>query len=158
MIQHPKYKNSKVDCDGYTFDSKDEMHYYQYLKKLWVQGSVTAFDMQPKVVLIPAITLFDGTKQKEISYKPDFYVEYLGGYREMVDLKGFGTQQGILRRKLYNWLSVQKGSSVYNIPLRWIARNLKHGDANGFIDYDVLQKIRAKAKKDKIAQNQFKAV
>lgn len=146
-MSQTKYKSKKCVHDCIVFDSKDEMLYYIVLKQRLAEGAVKRFRCQPKLELIPAITLFDGTKQRPVTYTPDFYVEYVSGYRQYVDVKGFSTQQGELRRKLYNWLSVQESSPVYNIPLQWVARNIKHGDADGFIDYDVLQKKRRDSKK-----------
>lgn len=122
------------------------MHYYIYLCRLKAEGLVTKFELQPKVVLIPSITCFDGSRQREITYKPDFYVEYVSGYRSMVDMKGFSTQQGILRRKMYNWLERQTDSVIHNIPLQWVARSIKYGDEDGFIAYDLLQKRRRENK------------
>ena len=141
-----KYNNTKVEYDGHKFDSVDECKYYQYLCKKKQEGFVKEFELQPHIVLIPAVKTIDGANQRAVTYTPDFYVTYIDGGREYIDVKGFSTQQGDLRRKLYNYL-VATGKWIHRIPLRWVSASKKWGDASGFLNYDDLAKKRKNAKK-----------
>lgn len=141
MIKKTKYKNKKVEHDGIMFDSKDEMLYYQFLQGRLAEGKIKCFSIQPKYILIPKFEYF-GQKRRETTYTPDFLVEYENGDKIAIDIKGFSTQQGDLRRKLYE-------HENQNIKLIWITRNIKYGDEYGWIDYDLLKKLRSKAKKEK---------
>jgi len=134
-----KYKSKKVTEDGITFDSHEESEYYKYLLKLKAEGKILNFELQPKYVLIPKFEKY-GKTHRETTYTPDFLIYHLDGTEELIDVKGFSTQQGELRRKLFD--------SLYpNIKLIWIARSLKYGNEDGWIEYGELQKIRKKNKK-----------
>lgn len=148
-MNQTKYKNSKVIIDNIKFDSKEEGRYYECLKKRFNAGELK-FHLQPIVTLVPSFKLPCGALQRAITYAPDFLIDYADGGYEYVDIKGMATQAGILRRKLYNYLLSQL--PVENqIPLKWIASSYKYGDADGWIDFDELQKIRSKNRREKTA-------
>jgi hypothetical protein len=133
-----KYKAEKIVIDAITFDSKDEALYYQYLLKRKAKGEILNFELQPKYTLIPTFKK-NGKTSRAITYTPDFLIYHLDGSTELIDVKGFGTQQGELRRKLFD----------YNYPelkLTWVARSLKYGQ-DGWIEYSELQKKRRENKK-----------
>lgn len=136
-----KYKSKKVKADGYTFDSKDEFLYYESLKKRTINNEIRGFELQPKYILIPAFEKL-GKKYKAITYTPDFRVTHVDGSVELIDVKGYSTQQGELRHKLFNFF-------YPDLKLTWVSRNLKWGDEYGFIDYFELNKIRRVNKKTK---------
>ena len=136
-----KYNSNKINIDGYTFDSKDEGKYYEYLKGLKAQGQIINFELQPKFELIPKFEKA-GKRYQAITYSADFTIYHINGEVEYVDIKGLETQQGILRGKLFNW-------KYPDLKLTWIARSLKYGDEHGWIEYDKLKKLRAKNKKVK---------
>ena len=140
-----KYNNRKVEYDGHNFDSIDECKYYQYLLTQKEKGLVTEIELQPRIVLIPAVITITGEKQRAIPYTPDFYVVYTTGYAEYVDVKGFSSQQGELRRKLYNFLIAKK--HLPPVYLRWVSASKKWGGESGFLDYDDLMRKRNDAKK-----------
>lgn len=146
MIKGTKYKSKKVTVDGITFDSKDESEYYKCLKIKFSKGEIKNFELQPKFQLVPKFKKL-GKNYMAITYKPDFRVYHLDGTEELVDIKGFSTQQGELRYKLFNY-------RYQDLKLSWLARNLKYGDKYGFIDYFELKKIRKKNKKLKEKQNE----
>lgn len=129
-----KYNSSKVAIDSFMFDSKDEGMYYLYLKERLKQGKIQKFVCQPKYELIPKFEK-DGYKYRAISYTPDFEVTHLDGTIECIDVKGFSTQQGEIRRKLFDF-------RYPLIQLTWVSRSLKYGDENGWIDYDELLRKR----------------
>lgn len=141
-----KYNNTKVEYDGHKFDSVDECKYYQYLCGEVMAGRVKEIELQPRITLIPNFTDLSGKKQRGTTYTPDFCVTYQDNSREYIDVKGFSSQQGELRKKLYDYL-VSAGRWIHRIPLRWVSASKKWGDASGFIDYDDLAKKRKNAKK-----------
>lgn len=136
-----KYKSRKITVDGYTFDSIDESKYYQALLIKKAKDEIINFEMQPKFILIPGFKK-QGKTYRSMTYTPDFLIYHLDGAEELIDIKGFSTQQGELRYKLFNYFYQDK-------KLTWLARNLKFGDKYGFIDYFELKKIRAKNNKTK---------
>lgn len=136
-----KYNAKKVVVDGITFDSKDEALFYEYLKEQKKEGNVLSFMLQPTYTLIPSFQK-KGKKYREATYTPDFKVHYKDGGVLVIDVKGFSTQQGELRRKLFEW-------RYPDLQLIWVTRNLKHGDEHGWIEYEELKAIRAKNKKAK---------
>lgn len=137
----PKYNNKKIEIDGIKFDSKDESLYYLYLKRLLEKGSITKFETQPKYELIPKFK-YQGKNRRAMTYSPDFRIFRADNSEYLVDVKSMGTstQQGELRRKLFEYFNP-------DIELIWICRNLKHGDLDGWIVYEDLKKIYRDAKK-----------
>ena len=142
-MPNTKYKSKKVTVDGYAFDSIDESKYYQALLIRKAKGEILNFEMQPKFILIPGFKK-QGKTFRAMTYTPDFLIYHIDGSEELIDVKGFSTQQGELRYKLFNYFYQDK-------KLTWVARNLKHGDKYGFIDYFELIKVRKKNKKSKEA-------
>lgn len=134
-----KLKNKKVTVCGIKFDSKAEANYYLYLKAEQQAGRVAGIALQPKIELQPKFDR-EGKHYKAITYTPDFFVEYSDGRCEYIDVKGTSTQQGELRRKLFLY--------KMDIPLRWVAQSNKYSQT-GWIDYDELQALRRKARKEK---------
>ncbi|MHC1683716.1 MAG: DUF1064 domain-containing protein [Clostridiaceae bacterium] len=135
----PKYNSKKIVIDGITFDSIDEARYYESLKKRKAKGEIENFELQPKYTLIESFKKYDKT-HRATTYTPDFLIYHLDGTEELIDVKGFSTQQGDLRRKLFD-------SRFPHLKLTWVARNLKYGDDYGFIDYFELKKLRRENKK-----------
>jgi hypothetical protein len=134
-----KYGSKKITVDGITFDSKDEAIYYEDLKKKKAKGEILNFELQPTYELIPKFRK-QGKLYRATTYTPDFLIYHLDGTEELIDVKGFSTQQGELRRKLFE----------FNFPdkkLTWVTRNLKHGDSCGWIEYEELKKVRREQKK-----------
>lgn len=139
MQGRSKYKAEKIVIDGITFDSKDEARYYEYLKLKKAKGLIKNFELQPKYTLIPSFKYF-GKTRRATTYTPDFLIYHLDDTEELVDVKGFSTQQGELRRKLFE-------SKFPNVKLTWIARSLKYGQ-DGWIEYEELKKKRRENKKN----------
>lgn len=142
-MANTKYKSKKITVDGYTFDSIDESKYYHALLVRKARNEILNFEMQPKFILIPGYKK-QGKVFRAMTYTPDFLIYHIDGSEELIDIKGFSTQQGELRYKLFNYFYQDK-------KLTWLARNLKYGDKYGFIDYFELKKIRGKNKKSKEA-------
>ncbi|MHC1731999.1 MAG: DUF1064 domain-containing protein [Bacteroidales bacterium] len=128
-----KYKSRKITVDGYTFDSIDEFRYYEYLLSKKAKGEILNFELQPKYILIPTFKKY-GKTHRAVTYTPDFLVYHNDGSKELIDVKGYSTQQGELRRKLFDYLK-------HEMKLTWISRSLKYSKT-GWIEYDELRKIR----------------
>lgn len=139
MKPRPKYKNEKVKYDGISFDSTAERDYFVHLLKLREKGMVEFIELQPRIILIPAFER-DGRKYRATTYTPDFRVVFTNKEELYIDVKGFSSQQGELRRKLFAYQN--------EIPLHWIAQSKKYSET-GWINYDELQRLRHEAKKMK---------
>lgn len=131
-----KYGNRKIVVDGISFDSKEEARYYELLKRKKAKGEIINFELQPRYILQPAFK-HNGKTIRSITYTADFLVYHLNGSEEVIDVKGMETQQGIMRRKMF-WHKFPE------LNLTWVCRNLKYGDADGWIEYDELKKRRKK--------------
>ena len=128
-----KYKSKKITVDGYTFDSIDEFRYYEYLLNRRSKGEILNFELKPKYTLIPSFRK-EGKLHRAVTYTPDFRIYHLDETEELIDVKGYSTQQGELRKKLFDYLNPSQ-------KLTWIARSLKYSET-GWIEYNELQKIR----------------
>ena len=139
-----KYNSKKVNVDGITFASKDEARYYEYLKDLKAKEKILNFELQPKFVIIPKFK-YQGKTEREATYALDFLVYNLDGTETYIDVKSLGTstQQGLLKYKLLKYQHSE-------LNFKWICRNKKYGDADGWIPYDELKKLYNKRKKEKI--------
>lgn len=133
-----KYKSQKVTVDGITFDSKDEAEYYRYLLMLKAKEKILNFELQPEYELIPKFKKH-GKSFRKTTYTPDFLVYHLDGSEELIDVKGFSTQQGELRKKLFDY-------KYPDVKLTWMAKSIKYGK-DGWIEYYELQKIRRENKR-----------
>lgn len=134
-----KYKNKKVIFEGITFDSKDEAAYYKVLLEKKAKGEILEIILQPKLELIPKFKI-NGKTIRATTYTPDFLVRYANEQEEYIDVKGYSTQQGELRRKLF----------LYRIGtnLKWVSKNKKYcTDGTGFVDYFELANLRKTSKK-----------
>lgn len=134
-----KYNAQKCNADGYEFDSKEEMRYYEYLKTLKAKEKILNFELQPKYTLLSAF-IYKGKRRQAMTYTPDFKVHHIDGTEELIDIKGFSTQQGDMRRKLFEYFYT-------DIKLVWISSSYKWGDVNGWITCEELKKIRKLNKK-----------
>ena len=127
-----------------VFDSIDEARYYDYLLDLQAKGMIRGFERQVRIELIPALTTFDGSKQRPICYVADFWVKYSSGYEIFVEVKGFANVLDLIKRKLYNYWSSKQAKQV---PLEWVSYSKKYGGETGFISYELLQKKRKENKR-----------
>lgn len=83
-----KYNNKKTWVDGVCFDSGMEARYYQSLKLLKEAGAIRGFCLQPEFVLQEG-----NAEDRAITYKADFIVFHNDGRAEIVDVKGYESQQ-----------------------------------------------------------------
>ena len=133
--------SKKTVIDGIVFDSKTEAEYYEYLKSLERDKKIYGLRCHP-VYILQAPAERHGKKYKAISYIADFeYWSEEEQTRVTVDVKGFAMEDAKLKRKLF----------AYKYPLyrlEWVAKSNKYS-TTGWIDYDELQKLRRKARKER---------
>jgi len=134
-----KYNSKKITLDGICFDSKDEAEYYKYLLQRKAKEEILNFELQPTYELIPKFKK-DGKSYRAMTYTPDYLIYHLDDSLELIDVKGFSTQQGDIRKKLFNY-------KYPDLKLTWIARSLKFGE-DGWIEYEDLKKKRRENKKN----------
>ena len=131
-----KYKSQSITLDGIRFQSKDEAKYYELLKRKKARGEILNFELQPKYVLQLGFTYF-GKNVRPIHYIGDFLIYHLDGTEEVIDIKGYATAEALNKRKIMQY-------THQNLKLTWLARSLKYGDADGWIEYDALKRRRKK--------------
>jgi hypothetical protein len=84
-----KYNASKASADGMEFDSTKERDRYLFLKQAEKNGIISNLELQPKYIILPAIT--DErvkrlkTKDKVESYTVQQPVRYTGDFRYVKD-------------------------------------------------------------------------
>lgn len=114
-MRYRKYKNTKINVDGMTFDSKKEAKRYQELSLLQKAGEISGLQTQVRYVLIPSqrevseeVYTRGENKgknkpgkllERECTYVADF-VYYKDGKVIVEDTKGFRTKEYIIKRKL----------------------------------------------------------
>ena len=140
-MKKPKYntstkKKDKPVYNGISFDSKDEMLYYQFLESEVEKKRIAHFDHQVKMVLIDKYQIFL-KKVMAAEIVIDFRVFLADGSVIYQDVKGFPSEKAKLQRKIFEWR--------YGVPLQWITHSNIDG---GWIDYDELKKRRAKRKRE----------
>jgi hypothetical protein len=99
-VKESKYRNNRVELDGYLFDSQKEANKYCELKILKQIGEVVRLELQPAFCLQDAYW-DDGKYVRPIIYKADFRVTYRDGRVEVIDTKGFRTKEYLLKKKLF---------------------------------------------------------
>lgn len=83
-----KYNNKKTWVDGICFDSKKEADYYSMLKVLKEAGEIKGFCRQPEFILVEG-----NVENRAITYKADFIVFHNDGRIEIIDVKGYESDQ-----------------------------------------------------------------
>lgn len=98
-----KYRNQKVNIDGYNFDSKAESKRYQELKLMQDVGLIKDLQLQPKFELIPTFKKNGKTYRKTV-YIADFsYFSITDNKTIVEDFKGFKTEIYRLKKKLFEY-------------------------------------------------------
>ena len=134
-------RSKKTVIDGIVFDSKTEAEYYEYLTQLNKAGKIYRLRCHPVYILQDPVERH-GKKYKAIKYIADF--EYWSEEEQInvvVDVKGYAMEDAKLKRKLF----------AYKYPfykLVWVAKSIKYSKT-GWIDYDELQRLRRKARKER---------
>lgn len=130
---------SRRTYDGIVFDSEMEMKYYRdVVLPKYNSGEIVKYDMQVPYELVPKFKK-DGKTVRSIVYKADFYIEYVDGRAEVIDIKGMADSVAKLKRKLFYY-------KYPDVNYIWITYVKKFG---GWVLYDDVQKLRRQEKKNK---------
>lgn len=134
-------RSKKTVIDGIVFDSKTEAEYYEYLKTLEKNKKIYRLRCHPTFILQEAFEQ-DGKKYKAIKYIADFaYWNDEEQTSVVVDVKGYAMEDAKLKRKLFAY-------KYSDWKLVWVAKSNKYSET-GWIDYDELQKLKRKARKER---------
>jgi hypothetical protein len=141
---HQQRKVKRTEFDGHVFDSGEELEFYRdYLKTGVYKSDIVGITLQPKYELLPKFEK-DGIKHRAITYKPDFYIEYMSKSgelcKEVIEIKGFSTPDFVMRRKMFDYRYPDLKLVVLSKAPK------KYG--GGFILMDELDKLRKEAKKN----------
>lgn len=98
-----KYKNVRVEVDGFKFDSKAEARYYGELKLRQIAGDIKYFLRQVPFHL-----------PGNIVYRCDFSVFENNGDIRYIDVKGVITDKYKMKKKLVEALYPIKIEEVFN--------------------------------------------
>jgi hypothetical protein len=93
-VKKLKYRNIIVVVDNIRFASKKEAKYYCELKLRLQAGEIIAFERQKPFSL-------DVNDKHICKYLADFIVLYKSGKVEIIDVKGFRTEEYKLKKKLF---------------------------------------------------------
>lgn len=96
LEKKPKYRNNRVKVDGILFDSQLEADYYSDLKLQLHAGVLAGFCRQPVFILQEGLG-----EVRPITYRADFIVFHLDGTYEIIDTKGFETEEFHLKQKMF---------------------------------------------------------
>lgn len=96
-----KYHARKTTVGGRTFDSKREAEVYLELLTQKQAGEIVRIAFQPQYTLLSAFKDNEGKKQRAITYTADFFVTFVDGHSEVIEVKGVRTRDYLLRKKLF---------------------------------------------------------
>ncbi len=97
-----KYNNTKIEYEGYTFDSIKEMNRYAELQLLVRAGEIYGLRLQPRYLLQEGFTDINNNKHLPITYIADFgYFEYNSDVEIVEDTKGMKTDVYRIKKKLF---------------------------------------------------------
>ena len=137
----PQKKKDKPVVDGYIFDSELESRFYAERIKPFLDVMIFDFKVHPKYELIPKTA-----KHSAIAYVADFELILANDRVTVIDVKGMATEAALIKRKVFEW-------RYPDLELLWICYSKIDG---GWINYDLLQKARAKRRKAKSRVQQIK--
>lgn len=142
-IQRTKYNvdmdAAKRTYDGKVFASVMEMRFYRDVVLPQVEsGQIKHYELQKPYELQPKFT-HNGKSVRPIVYVADFYLEYSDGRIEVIDTKGAADAKSKMKRKMMWYM-------YPDLTYRWITYVKKYG---GWVEYEVVQKLRKEAKKAK---------
>lgn len=106
-----KYKNVKVELDGFVFDSKREAMLYTSLKALERAGTIRALERQVKFPL-NALESTSLKATKVCFYIADFVCQDLDGRTCVYDAKGVKTAMYRLKKR---WFELQYGLRIIEV-------------------------------------------
>lgn len=109
-----KYRNVKVQMDGYVFDSKHEAQRYAELKLREKAGEISQLQLQVPFNLITVNEWRPEERLIVARYVADF-VFYENGVRIIEDTKGHRTKEYLLKKR---WMELQEGITIREVYAR----------------------------------------
>ena len=123
-----------------VYDSELEMKYFRDIIEVGLKdGSIIDCKRQVKYELQPKYKYKDKTVLA-INYVADFVVTYANNSVIVWDTKGLADATAKLKKKLFHY-------KYPEVDYRWVGFSAIDG---GWVEYDVIQKGRAKRKKNKV--------
>ena len=120
------------------FDSELEKKYYEdIIIKGMKDGTIKTFKLQQRYKLTPSFKYKDKSI-REITYVSDFDIYYSDGTLLVVDTKGRATADAKIKKKLMHYYHPE-------IDFVWMSFT----KTDGWLEYDDLEKVRRKRKKEK---------
>lgn len=121
-----------------TFMSKLERRFFEdVVLKGMNDGSIIKYELQKRYCLQPSFK-YQGKTIKPINYVSDFDLWLADGRFFVIDTKGMPTVDAKIKAKMFKY-------KYPDIKLIWMS----YTKATGWVEFDVLQKIRRKKKKSK---------
>ena len=108
----------------------------EFIEPKMESGEILSYERQVEYVLQDKFK-YNGKTILPIKYRSDFNVVWRDGTLQVFDVKGNPDSMSLLKRKMM-W------SKYPETNLTFICRNLKYG---GWVEYDILKKMRREAKK-----------
>lgn len=100
-----KYRNKKVICDGFKFDSKREAKRWIELKLLERANKITELERQKRFELQPSYTNSNNEHIRAITYIADYYYfDKKRGKYVVEDVKGVRTEAYKLKKKIFEYV------------------------------------------------------
>lgn len=95
-----KYRNTKIEFEGYTFDSKKEMNRFVQLRLLLTAGQISDLLHQPEFMLLDNFEHKTEGKIRGLKYIADFKYEK-DGQTVVEDVKGMKTDVYKIKKKFF---------------------------------------------------------
>lgn len=125
--------------EGIIYDSELEMKYFRDVIKVGLEnGTIKNCERQVKYELQPKYK-YQGNNILAINYVADFVITYNDDSIIVWDVKGLADATAKLKKKLFHY-------KYPDVDYRWVSYS---GIDGGWLEYDVIQKARAKRKKEK---------
>ena len=97
-----KYRNVRVEDDGYKFDSKAEHRRYKNLCLLQKANEIADLEVHPKYVILDSFKDRKGKTIRKITYEADFqYTDIRTGETIVEDVKGVETAVFKIKKKMF---------------------------------------------------------
>lgn len=99
-----KYRNKKVERDGYKFDSQAEYRRYLILRDMERRGEIEQLEVHPKFTLQKSfVDKWSGKRQRAVTYTGDFRYLEQGDHHVVEDVKGGRATQTAAFRIKAKW-------------------------------------------------------
>lgn len=104
LKKRAKYGNTKVEIDGWEFDSMAEAARYKQLKLFQLSRQIEGLTCHPTYELQAGFRDVAGVGWRAITYRADFsYTEVATGAQVVEDVKGMRTKEFCIKEKLFRF-------------------------------------------------------